>query len=502
MQVFDSLSHSQGRDPTEALPTNFRVRAVDDQVRPIDLVLFGATGDLARRKLLAALYYMVADAALDDRSRVFGVGRKDMTRDEYLAMAREAVVETVSDFQEAVWDQLAPLLRYHSVVSDPDYEALAAALKERPALRIYYLALPYDQYGPICRVLAARGLTGGGARVVLEKPIGRDFQSAFAINQAVAECFDEREIYRIDHYLGKETVQNLVALRFANVLFEPLWRAPVIDYVQISVEETIGSEGRDFYDSAGAMRDMVQNHLMQLLCLVAMEIPNSLDPDAVRDEKVKVLRALAPLSGESARQHAVRGQYIPDRFHRMQGYVEELGRDSNVETFVALRLEINNWRWRGVPFYLRTGKRLARRSSQVIVQFKEVPHSMFPGPQHAPNRLTIRLQPEEGIELGLMAKKPGVALDLQPVDLELNFAKAGTERRPQAYERLLRDVLRGDPTLFMRRDEVEEAWRWVNPILETWAEHPSDVRAYEAGTHGPEVASRLLAPGHVWDAAP
>lgn len=471
----------------------------DPKGRPVDLVIFGATGNLARRKLFSALYHMVADGTLGPGCRVFGVGRRPLEQAEFVASVRESTAQTVSGFDDAVWSKMAALLHYQGTETEDGYDALAVSLQERDATRIYYLALAYDQFDPVCHALAARNLTGNGARVVLEKPIGRDLESARQINGAVAECFDERNIYRIDHYLGKETVQNLLALRFANVLFEPLWRAPVVEYVQISVEEDIGAEGRDFYDRAGAMRDMVQNHLMQLVCLVAMEIPNSLHPDAVRDEKVKVLRALKPMRGEAAREQSVRGQYIPDRFHNMQGYVEELGRESNVETFVALKLEIDNWRWKGVPFYLRTGKRLNRRSSKVIVQFRDVPFFMFPGQAPPPNRLTLRLQPDDGIELGLMAKRPGVEMNLQPVDLKLNFAETATERRPHAYERLLRDVVRGDPTLFMRRDEVEEAWRWVNPVLEAWSERPQDIRTYEAGTNGPEAAMGLLEPGHSWD---
>jgi len=342
--------------------------------------------------------------------------------------------------------------------------------------------------------------------VVIEKPIGSDLASATVINNDVASAFDEKHVFRIDHYLGKETVQNLLALRFGNVLFEPLWNARRIDHVQITVAETVGLEKRGaYYDNAGALRDMVQNHILQLLCMVAMEAPASLDADAVRDEKLKVLRSLKAIDQNNAILHTVRGQYRAGASNggAVPGYLEDLGKpSSNTDTFVAIKAEVDNWRWAGVPFYLRTGKRLPARVSEIVIEFKEIPHSIFlpsAGPI-APNKLVLRLQPDEGVKLWLMIKSPGPGgLRLQEVPLDMSFAEAFGVSQPDAYERLLLDVVRGNLTLFMRRDEVEAAWSWVDPILAAWKASPEAPKPYTAGTWGPSASVALIErDGRTW----
>ncbi len=370
-------------------------------------------------------------------------------------------------------------------------------------MRVHYLATAPDLFEPIAANLESAGLAGDDARIVLEKPIGHSLDSALEINEAIGAVFPESRIYRIDHYLGKETVQNLMALRFANALFEPIWRAGHIDHVQITVAETLGVENRGgYYDHAGAMRDMLQNHLLQLLCLVAMEAPVRFDAKHIRGEKVKVLEALKPITGNDVLDKTVRGQYGAGRIggHDVPAYYFEpnIDNDSDTETFVAVQAEVDNWRWAGVPFYLRTGKRMARKRSEIIITFKQVPHLLFK--KGEVNRLVISLQPEECISLQLMAKAPGKGMQLEPVELDLNLAHAfSSTRRWEAYERLLLDVIEGDSTLFMRRDEVEAAWRWVDPILEGWQGHYRKPRPYPAGEDGPEQARQLVERhGHQW----
>jgi len=381
---------------------------------------------------------------------------------------------------------------------------LLAGAEDR--IRVAYLATAPSLFGTIAQGLKKNGLVTDNSRIVLEKPLGHDYESACAINNEVGNCFAENQIYRIDHYLGKETVQNLLALRFANSLFEPLWRRGAIDHVQITVAEDLGVGGRvEYYDKIGALRDMVQNHLLQLVCLVAMEAPSSLHHDAVRDEKIKVLRALRPITGDAVRTSTVRGQYTAGAINgkTVTGYRDELGETtSSTETFVALKLEIDNWRWSNVPFYLRTGKRLKGKHSEIVVQFQEVPHSIFPEQKYnvAPNRLTIRLQPDEGVKLSVMAKEPGPGgFDLRPVSLDLSFEETFGARYPDAYERLLMEVLRGNPALFMRRDEVEAAWHWIDTIIDSWAASKQKVESYVAGSWGPAASSLLLdRDGRAW----
>jgi glucose-6-phosphate 1-dehydrogenase len=479
-------------------------------VEPFDLVVFGATGDLARRKLFPALFYRCHDGQVPATARVFGVARRRMTSQAFQAMAQEAIEAHVPASDRG--DDCAGFvsrIQYFAADADADagWPELAAALKAdaRP-VRVFYLATAPELFGPICDRIARYGLITPGARVVVEKPIGKSLESARAVNDAVGKSFPEESIYRIDHYLGKETVQNLMALRFANALFEPVWNAAHIDHVQITVAETLGVEGRaGYYDTAGALRDMVQNHMLQLLCLTAMEPPTSLGADAVRDEKLKVLKSLVPITGDAAAEKTVRGQYRAGASSGgpVSGYLEELGDNSSrTETFVALRADIANWRWSGVPFFLRTGKRLPSRVSEIVIAFRPIPHSVFDstaGPI-APNQLVIRLQPDESVKLWLMIKDPGPGgMRLQQQALNMSFAEAFGVRNADAYERLLMDVVRGNQTLFMRRDEVEAAWTWIDPILQAWSAAPEPPKPYTSGTWGPSASIALIErAGRTW----
>jgi glucose-6-phosphate 1-dehydrogenase len=378
--------------------------------------------------------------------------------------------------------------------------------KDEKRIRAFYFAVAPALFGEIATRIKEHGLITPLTRVVVEKPIGRDLESARALNDTIGQVFREEQIFRIDHYLGKETVQNLMALRFANALYEPIWNSAHVDHVQITVGESVGLEGRaGYYDKSGALRDMVQNHILQLLCLVAMEAPSSLDADAVRDEKLKVLRALVPITNGSTAKHTVRGQYRAGASSggAVKGYLEELGSDtSSTETFVAVKAEIANWRWAGVPFYLRTGKRLATRVSEIVVQFKPVPHSIFQDAAGimVANKLVIRLQPDEGVKQWIMIKDPGPGgMRLRHVPLDMSFADAFDVRNPDAYERLIMDVVRGNQTLFMRRDEVEAAWKWIDPIQQAWNETRQDVQGYTAGTWGPSASIALIErDGRTW----
>jgi glucose-6-phosphate 1-dehydrogenase len=401
------------------------------------------------------------------------------------------------------------MLRYLRVdaTAGADYGVLAATLGERPGIvRIFSLSTAPDLFAAICRELAAAGIVTPDSRIMLEKPLGEDGASARRINDTVGAMVAERQIYRIDHYLGKETVQNLLALRFGNALFEPLWRRGQIRHVQITVAEQLGVEARGtFYDRTGALRDMVQNHLLQLLCILAMEPPASSAADAVRDEKLKVLRALRPIGDAEALIKTVRGQYRSGVIGASPalGYLEEAGVDaaSRTETFVAIKAEIDTWRWAGVPFYLRTGKRLHDHVAEIVVTFDQVPHSIFEGPfsSQPPNRLVIRLQPDECITLRILAKSPGEAMRLKPVDLALDLGESFKGRPLEAYERLLGDAIQGNLTLFMRRDEIEAAWDWIDPIRSAWDGADDAPRPYAAGSWGPAAASALIArDGFAW----
>jgi len=464
------------------------------------LVIFGATGDLARRMLLPSLYFLERDGLLDRRLRIIGAARAALDQTDFRALAREVLIERGEMLDEAVWLGFESRLGYCKVDAGArgGFERLARMTGND---NVYYLSLSPQHYGMVCANLQAVGLATPQSRIVVEKPIGHDLASCRAINTCLGRGFDESRIFRVDHYLGKETVQNLLALRFANVLFEPLWNRASIDHVQITVAESIGIEGRwSYYDAYGALRDMVQNHVLQLLCLVAMEPPARLDPDAVRDEKAKVLRSLRPIGPADARVRTVRGQYVAGQIGDapVPGYAAEAGGGpSGTETFVAIAAEVQNWRWEGVPFYLRTGKRLSDRHTQIVIQFKCVPHSAFGGGDLIANRLTITLQPEERISLQLMNKTPGLTTDgmrLSPLSLDLSLTEAfSAQRRRIAYERLILDALSGNPTLFVRVDEVEAAWTWIDGIAAAWKETGLAPEPYAAGSRGPAGADALIA---------
>lgn len=470
---------------------------------PLDMIIFGGTGDLSFRKLLPALYMAHLHCNLPPDTRILTIGRKPWSREEYINEFMEAKAKPFIEkkaFDAAAWDKFLALFEYvrMDVDSAEDYQRLKEASREG-ARRVFYLATSPDLFTNICDNLAAAGLIDEHSRVVLEKPLGHDLASAQEINTAVGQHFSEAQIYRIDHYLGKETVQNLMVLRFGNAIFGPLWQAPYIKSVQITVAETVGVGSRaGFYDKTGALRDMVQNHLLQLLCIVAMEPPVSLDPDAVRDEKLKVLRSLRPMTPEDIARDTVRGQYSAGAVdgEAVKGYLEEdnVPTNSRAETFVALRAQINNWRWANVPFFLRTGKRMQKKVSEIVIEFSELPFSIIPsGPRHYGNRLVIQLQPEESIQLQMLAKEPGSGMHMLPVNLNLDLQQAFTERRAEAYERLLIDVIRGRLTHFMRRDELEAAWAWAEPILEGWQKSGERPRGYTAGTFGPAASTTLMA---------
>jgi glucose-6-phosphate 1-dehydrogenase len=465
-------------------------------VEPFDLVIFGGTGDLARRKILPGLYRRFLAGQMPPEARVIGAARSEMSDEAYRASIREAIGEFVARPKQDPATIEAFLERLSYVVIDATGEAGWDRLREitrKDVVQAFYFSVAPTLFGPLAERLHQKGIACPTCRIVVEKPFGRDLASARALNATLAEHFHESQIYRIDHYLGKETVQNLMAVRFGNILFEPLWNAQYVDHIQITVAETVGVGGRGaYYDKSGAMRDMVQNHLMQLLCLIAMEPPAHFDPDAVRDEKLKVIRALDPVAPEEI----VRGQYLPRDGE--PGYLEDVENpESLTESFIALRLHVSNWRWKGTPFYLRTGKKLKARASEIAVVFKDPPHSIF-GPQEnrRGNVLAIKLQPNEGMTLRVTIKEPGPGgMRLVEVPLDMSFAEAlgpnGADIH-DAYERLVMDVIRGNQTLFMRGDEVEAAWAWADPVIAGWEERGERPFPYEQGSSGPEEAQILM----------
>ena len=464
-------------------------------VEDFDLVIFGATGDLAQRKIIPAMFRRFVGGQMPGSARIIGAARSDQDDAGFRELVRDALAEHGGVAPDD--PHLPAFLDLVSYVTldaagETGWPALKALIRPGVVHAFYFSVAP-SLFGDIAQRLADHGMAGPDSRIVVEKPFGRDLASARDLNATLARHFAEDQIYRIDHYLGKETVQNLMAVRFANILFEPLWKSEYVDHVQITVAETVGVAGRGgYYDKAGAVRDMVQNHLMQLLCLIAMEPPWHFDPAAVRDEKLKVIRSLHPLEPGDI----VRGQYQANGDG--PSYAEEAGNPaSRTESYVAMKVQIANWRWQGTPFYLRTGKRLRARTSEIAVVFREPPHSIFDdktGPR--PNQLVIRLQPNEGIVLEVMIKEPGPGgMRLVQVPLDMSFAEAlgaeGTDM-PDAYERLIMDVIRGNQTLFMRGDEVEAAWAWIDPIIRAWDQGKARPEPYDAGSSGPEEALRLL----------
>jgi len=468
-----------------------------------DLVFFGGTGDLTWRKLMPALFQAFRHGKLPKGGRILAVARDERSDEGYRNFIKERFVEVDSAKRpsDEEFARFAELLHYRrmDLAQPAHYAGLKQWIDERGAdTVVLYLATSPHLFTQICSQLGAVGLNGPRVRVVLEKPLGHDLASAQEINTVVRSVFNERQAFRIDHYLGKPSVQNLMALRFGNALFEPLWRRESIANIQITLAEAIGVGTRgDFYDRTGALRDMIQNHALQLLTMIAMEPPSSNDADAIRDEKLKVLRSLRPFDPERVSRDVVRGQYRAGTVEgkAVPGYLEEtkVPDDSRTETFVALRTEVQNWRWAGVPFYLRTGKRLPARDAQIVVNFRPVPHPIFPGATRA-NKLVIKLQPEDGLELHLLAVKgSGHSESLAPVSLDLDFDKAFSTERVGAYERLLRDAIAGRLNLFVRSDEQEQAWRWVEPVLHAWERDNEAPRAYPAGTWGPPASSALVA---------
>jgi len=471
-------------------------------VEPFNIVIFGGTGDLTQRKLLPALFHRWKDGQISPNSRIIGSARTEMDTDGYKEFAKSACQRDAGDdkLDEDQWREFAQLLEYHRLdVLDEksDWKGLKGKTDTDLEINVYYLATAPRLYVDIAKALSDAKMVTPGSRVVLEKPIGTDLASAKAINDGVCAFFDEHQVYRIDHYLGKETVQNLMVLRFANRLMEPVWNRSSIDHVQITVSESLGLEGRaGYYDKSGALRDMVQNHLLQLLCLTAMEPPLSFQGDDVRTEKLKVLRALRKFTPELAKRDTVRGQYsagICDD-EKVAAYAEELVDTSlsKTETFVAIKAHIDNWRWAGVPFYIRTGKRMPERRSEIVIAFKPVPHSIFGDEGTEANRLVIRLQPDEAVGLYVQIKEPGPGgLRIKSLPLNLSYADNFTVRYPDAYERLLMDVVRGNLALFMRRDEVEAAWEWIDGVIASWTENDIPPDLYAAGGSGP-VSSAVL----------
>lgn len=470
-----------------------------------DLIVFGGDGDLAYRKIYPALYYRLNEEQITDDSRILAVSRKDMSQKAFQEKFEQKMHEYIDDIDEKVFKRMAKMISYGAIDTGSHKQSKYSTEwfeKSKHDVRVFYLSTPATAFVGICAYLSEQKYITKSTRVVLEKPLGRDLKSSEEVNDQVARYFKEEQIYRIDHYLGKETVQNLMVLRFANNIFERSWNAQDIDNIQITVAESIGVGSRGgFYDNYGALRDMVQNHLLQLVCLIAMEPPVVLDADQVRDEKLKVLKALRPYTAETIKTDTVRGQYTRGRTDEGQlaSYLEDIDKyDSEIETFVALKTYVDNWRWGGVPFYLRTGKRMPHRYSEIVINFKHVPHNIFPeGKYIENNRLTIRLQPEERIELVQMVKVPGPGgYRYQPFSLELDYADHFDDRFPEAYERLLMDVVRGNQTLFMRRDEVKAAWEWAETILDNWSGQRMTNTLYEAGSWGP--GDKVMDEGTEW----
>ncbi len=466
-------------------------------------VLFGATGDLAKRMLFPSLYNLTCEGLLPDGFRMIATGRTPMETSEFHDKIIDAL-KPIELYDEAAARKFADAIDYCALDTDKpeEFASLKTLIGEAEKDGIsYYLSTPPSVFAPVVAGLASAGLTGPHTRIAMEKPIGHDLQSSREVNAAVAASFPEDQVFRVDHYLGKETVQNLIVMRFGNALFEPVWNSRHIEHVQITVAETVGLEGRvSYYDGVGALADMVQNHMLQLLALVAMEPPARYDATAVRDEKVKVLRALRPLAAATVAQNSVKGQYASGAIEGqpVTGYADELGKPSNTETFVAVKAHVDNWRWQGVPFYLRTGKRMPAKLSEIAIQFRQVPHSIFTPKRGGlqPNTLVLRLQPHEAIRMAMMTKEPGLdrgGIELKEVALDVSLAaEFAKTRRRVAYERLLLDLIEGDNTLFVRGDEIEAAWTWIDSIHRAWEGANLPAKPYNSGTWGPSAAQGLV----------
>ncbi len=495
------------------------------KTNPAIITIFGGSGDLTSRKLIPALYNLYLEGWLNEKVKIICLGRQEMTTQDFVSKLKATTdkFSRTGKTKKAQWDDFSASLEYK--IADfkqasfykelkktvADFEAEAG---DTPAVKMYYMAVPPQFFETIAQHLANEGLAKDRqyARLVIEKPFGTDLETAQALNASLLKDFDECQLYRIDHYLGKETVQNILAFRFANALFEPIWNRNYIDHIQITVAEDIGVEDRGgYYDTSGALRDMIQNHIMQLVCLIAMEAPVSFNADEIRNRKTDVLHAIRKIKNEEVHEYAVRGQYAGGWFkgEKVLGYREEKSVDPNstTETFAAVKLFIDNWRWSGVPFYIRSGKRMQSKISVITIDFKQVPHRPFPEAaieNWQPNKMTINIQPEMGITLRFQAKRPGLEMKLSPVEMKFNYEDAYSVGTPEGYETLLLDVLEGDATLFMRADQVEAAWQVVMPILSTWKNNPSvNFPNYAAGTNGPETAESLIArDGHNWTIMP
>lgn len=474
---------------------------MDATLQNFNLVLFGGTGDLVTRKIIPALYNAFINKKISKNARFLTLGRRDLSTADYCNLAHKKAIDVGVKLDATAWNSFCNLITYVKLDANntTDFENLAKLIDEN-VTTIYYLSTEPSLFQIICSNIALANLNHKNSRIVLEKPLGHDLDSSNEINDFVAKVFSEQQIYRIDHYLGKESVQNLMAIRFGNTLFEALWRRQWIESIQITIAEDLGvGERSDFYNKTGALRDMLQNHLLQLLCIVAMEPPASLDADTIRSEKLKVLQSLKPLTKESVLANVVRGQYKAGEItgHHVKGYLEEDGipPDSLTETFVAMKVEIKNWRWANVPFYLRTGKRMASKFAEIVIQFKDLPCKIFPfANNNNANRLIIKLQPEETVQLYFLAKNPGDTNELRPVYLDLDFNKMlPSNQRTDGYERLLLDAIKGNLTLFVSRLEQEAAWKWVEPIMTTWNNMKLAPKSYVSGTWGPANSTTLLA---------
>ena len=470
-----------------------------EQLNTFDLFIFGGTGDLANRKLLPALYKQSSIKSFSSDSRIIIIGTKNLTTEEYLQKLNKSLQEYSADYSNEMAEKFFSKISYLKIDVNNSEDWKNFSAQKYNTTRIFYLAISPALYQITTSNLKTHNCITDDSRIVVEKPIGSCLETAKKINNVLAEGFAEKQIYRIDHYLGKEAVQNLLALRFGNIIFEQSWSNRAIDHIQITVAEDLGVEDRgSYYDKTGALRDMVQNHLIQILCLIAMEPPVSINSESVRDEKLKVLRSLAPFDKENIKHNSVRGRYV-DGVHNkepVQGYLAEKGvnESNNTETFVALKLLINNWRWSGVPFYIRTGKRMMKKVSEIVVRYKNIPHNIFSSDAKLqPNQLVLRIHPDEGVDLKLNTKEPSVSgFNLEELPLDLNLQDYYELGHQDCYERLLLDVIKGNQALFVRKDEIEASWKWIDAIVKLWESEDVPMEEYISGTWGPSSSEIML----------